>query len=262
MAKENTENQAKKRGLEDLRSRFAERYPDRKYDADDDLYNDVYGELDENDARLKELEEANKNYADTEGKLTNMFKANPITADLLISMAEEGKDPIVYLVEMYGKEGIEAIINDSEKAEAIAEANKKYHEKAAKSAQMEEERDKNIAESFAMEDAMLEAGEITEEDLARVHDSLDEKYQNLMAGKWTKEDLLSELRSLNYDADVEEARQVGEVTGRNQKIEEKRRGKAAGDGLPVLGGGGSAPVNRKTENKYGALGRQRKSMFD
>lgn len=241
---------------------MVERHPDRDYTADEDLLDGVYGEFDENDARLKELEEANKNYAATEGKLTKMFGDNPVTADLLISMAEEGKDPVVALVGMYGKEGIEAILNDPEKAEAMAEANKKFHESVAKSKELEDEREKNLVESFAMEDALLESGEMSEEDLVRAHESLETKYNNMLMGKWTKEDLFSELRSLNHDADVQTARQEGEVAGRNANIVARKRKESKSDGMPSLGGGGGKGVRKADTSKLGALGRERRSMWD
>lgn len=259
MPKKNDGGQVVKKTIEDLRTRFAEKYPDKDFSADEDLINDVYGELDANDARHGELEAENTRLRANEEMLTRLFDEHPEAADFLLSMAD-GKDPIIGLIETFGQEGLQAVIDDPEKAEALAEARKKYRDRVLKEKEYEEQETKNLAESDAVDAELLSSGELTEDELEEAHASLERKLANYLAGKWTAEDLRSELRAANYARDMAEAEQRGEVKGKNGRYVEQRRGRLAGDGMPAMGGGGSRKEAKKSD--MGALSKRRRSMWD
>lgn len=263
MATEIKDQPKPKRTRNDLRSYMTNKYPDNNYEADEDLDDALYGELEGYEKSNKELSEDNARYKEQDDRLNEMFSSNPRSANFLADLAE-GKDPIMGLIELYGTDGINDILDDPEKKEEIAKAHQKYLDDAAEEKRLEAEYAKNIEKTLDEESDALEKGEITEDELNKAHDALKTYYEMIVFGKWTVKDLKGILKGVNYDADIEQAQQEGEIRGRNSKIIEKKKQRGQGDGLPIFGGSGS--MKKKNEgipqDKLGALGRQRKSIWD
>lgn len=249
---------------EDVLKRMAEKYPDRSFDADDDLYDSVYGALDEYESGNKELEENNKRYKENEDKFVQMFENNPDAAGFIVDLSE-GKDPLMSLIRIMGIDGVRDALDDPGKAKELEASHKTYLENMKKDALRKQEWQANVNVSFDAEDEAVERGELSEDDLERAHESLSRKVENYIMGKWTVEDLKNELKSLNYDADLMQASEEAEIRGRNANIVEKKRMRRQGDGMPQVGGGGKTPMrqpHRADTSKLGALGRERKSMWE
>lgn len=263
MASEATDAVKQKRTRNDLRSYMSGKYPDNNYEADDDLDDALYGELEDYDKRNKELSESNEHYKQQENEINELFSSQPSSANFLADMAD-GKDPIIGLIELYGSDGVNEILNDPKKKEEIAKAHQKYLDDAAEEKRLEQEFAKNIEKTIDDEEAALSSGEITQEEIDKAHEVLKQYYEMVVMGKWTVKDLKGILKSVNYDADVSQAREAGEVMGRNSKIVENKKKRSQGDGMPVFGGSGSMTKKNKgiSQDKLGALAKPRKSMWD
>lgn len=263
MASEATDAVKQKRTRNDLRSYMSGKYPDNNYESDDDLDDALYGELEDYDKRNKELSESNEHYKQQENEINELFSSQPSSANFLADMAD-GKDPIIGLIELYGSDGVNEILNDPKKKEEIAKAHQKYLDDAAEEKRLEQEFTKNIEKTIDDEEAALSSGEITQEEIDKAHEVLKQYYEMVVMGKWTVKDLKGILKGVNYDADVSQAREAGEVMGRNSKIVENKKKRSQGDGMPVFGGSGSMMKKKEgiSQDKLGALAKPRKSMWD
>lgn len=117
--------------------------------------------------------------------------------------------------------------NESENSNAI----KEIIEEVSESEEVNpEEKFAEIAQTFAkergIEDADLEAG----------MKALREIRDGWQSGELTTDMLALVMRGLEYDKAVKEAREAGEIAGRNNQIEEKYMRPIESDGLPHLAG--------------------------
>lgn len=219
--------------------RMRAKHPESNFEDEEILYGQISDDLDELDGELSTLREREKSFVD-------MFTENPRSAEFLMAW-KNGGDPMIELVRAYGTEGLKEMIDDPAKLDEVAEANKKYLERVAKSNALEEEYKANLAKS--MEDIATIDGDDAK---------IDEAVEWLMRigrdasmGIVNPKDVKVAMKALAYDADVETAAIEGEVRGRNAKIDEKLRKVSSGDGIARLGGSGrTASVQRAPQSIF------------
>lgn len=207
--------------------RLKAKYPERSFEADDDIYGAVADDYDEYDSKLKRYDEDSK-------ALSDMLAKSPKSAMFLTDMAQ-GVDPVLGLVRNYGME-IRDILDDPMKQEELAEANKEYVERVAKSKQLEEEYNVNLEQSLEELRKMQEVEGLSDEQIDQAITYLVGIFQDLLVGKFKPESVKLALNALNYEKAVATASQEGEIRGRNAKIEATYRRPEATDGLPMMGG--------------------------
>lgn len=233
---EKTENEKVKTKRELLTERLKNRYPDKDFSNEDDFFGQISDDYDESDKNLAGYQEREKAFSD-------MFTGDPRSAQFITDW-RNGEDPEVALVRRHGKETILDAINDPEKLEAIANANKEYVERVAKEKELEDMYQANLAESIKALEAMPEANGITDEDVDKAVEFLLGIIRDGIIGKIAPESVMMALKAINHDTDVETANQEGLVQGKNTKIKEELRKPKSGDGTTPLGGGSSAPRPR------------------
>lgn len=216
--------------IKNNRERYLERlktkYPDKEYSDEDVLFGQINDDYDVYD---KELEE----YKGREKSLTDLFASNPRSAAFLTDW-RNGEDPIIGLIRKFGDD-FKTALEDPEKQEALAEANREYAERVAKEKEYEEEYQRNLLDTLAILDSMQERG-TTDEDIDRAMDFLIGIMKDGLLGKFTKESIIMALKAIDHDLDVQQASHEGEVLGRNARIEEKLRKSRRGDGTANLAG--------------------------
>lgn len=249
---EEKENQPIMSKREALQAKLRERYPDLLFESDDDYSSRISDDYDDFDKKINE-------YKGREQQLSDIFNKDPMAAKFL-SAWMNGKDPRVQLLRAYGKEGIDAAFNDPKVMEAMEAADKEFQEQVAHEKELSEQWDKNRAESFANMEKIRKANGYTDEQMDEAMAFLRELAQQIVMNNFTEEAFKHAIHALNYDKDIADAEHTAEVKGRNERIEEKLR-KPKGDGMPQLGGGSSAPQERGY-NLPGALGRDKKSIYD
>ena len=130
-----TNNQEVKSKRDSMLERLKGKYPDKEFADDEAVYGQISDDYDDYDNQLS-------NYRDHEEKLTNMFNADPRSAQFLSNWSH-GENPAVALVRMYG-EDIKEAMDDPERLETIAQANKEYVDRVAKNKELEEQYQQNL----------------------------------------------------------------------------------------------------------------------
>lgn len=222
------ENEEKKSRRALLNERLAAKYPDLNIGDDEAVSERIRADYDDMEGQLN-------GYRDREAKLTELFSNNPRAA-LFISDMAKGADPIVAWIERLGRENIMELLDDPEKREAYAEANRKYMERVAEENRLAEEYEKNLAESLAKLQQFQQERGLSDEQIDEAYDLVTKIGIDALNGKVSVESVDMALKALHHDTDVESAREEGEVAGRNQKIVEQRRRAKGGDGVRALGG--------------------------
>jgi hypothetical protein len=217
--------------------RMRQRYPDKKFEDDEEIFGQISDDYDHYDQELEGLRGREK-------RLTDMFAADPRSAQYLSDMAN-GKDPVIGLIQNFGVE-IKDVLDDPDKQEEIAQANKEFVERVAKSKALEEEYEQNLDGTLERLRRFQKERGMSDEEVDRVVDFLLTIVRDGVMGKFSDETLDMAVKALNHDHDVAIAGEEGEVAGRNAKIEEKLRKSQRGDGTAPLGGrNGSAPRSYK-----------------
>ena len=221
------------------RDRYTERlkskYPDREFADDEALFGQINDDYDDYDKQLSD-------YQGREKALSDLFASNPRSAAFLTDW-RNGEDPIISLVRRFGNDFKDAL-EDPEKQEALAAANKEYAERIAKESEFEEQYQKNIAETYATIEKVQQEQGYSDEEIDQAMEFLIDIMKDGILGKFSSESIAMAIKAIKHDSDVEQANHEGEVRGRNTKIEEKLRKSNRTDGTASLagknGGGGTA----------------------
>lgn len=207
--------------------RLQGKYPGEQFDDDEQIFARINDDYDKYDKELA-------GYKEREGKFSDMFTSDPRSARLMMAW-KNGDDPAVALMRLYG-EDIKEAIDDPEKQEAIAEANREYMERVSKEKEYEDAHSSNLVESLRiLEEIQAEKG-LTDEQVDDAMAWLIGVAKDAMLGKFSRETIEMAVKAQNYDNDVAMASEEGEVRGRNAKVTEKLRKSTRGDGTPQLDG--------------------------
>lgn len=233
------------------RSRYAERlkakYPDKEYADDEELFGQINDDYDGYDKQLSE-------YQSREKSLSDLFTSNPHSAAFLTDW-RNGEDPIVGMIRKFGDDFKEAL-EDPDKQEALAAANKEYAERIAKESEYEEEYQKNINDTLTTLEQMQQEDGLSDDEIDQAMEMLMGIMKDGLLGKFSRESIHMALKAINHDSHVEQADREGEVRGKNSKIEEKLRKGGKSDGTANLAGknGGGSGGSRQMPD-LGAIGK-------
>lgn len=227
--------------------RLKAKYPDKEFADDEALFSQTNEDYDGYDKQLED-------YRGREKALSDLFASNPRSAAFLTDW-RNGEDPIVGLVRKFGDDFKEAL-EDPEKQEALAAANKEYAERIAKEGEFEEQYQQNITETLATLEQMQQEDGLSDDDIDNAMEFLIGIMKDGLLGKFSKESIQMALKAINHDGDVEQADREGEVRGRNSKIEEKLRKGNRNDGTANLAGKhGGGNNNSRQMPDLGAIDR-------
>lgn len=220
-----------------LREKISKKH-NRQFDNDDDFDGQLY---DDYEAAEKEL----AGYRENEDKLSSFMSQDPRSAAFLASW-HDGGDPVIALIREYGTDIMEAL-DDPDRQEEIAAANKEYLDRVAKEKGLDEEYQANLQASLQTLDDLQAQNGWTDEQIDQAVQNTLGIVNDVVMGKFTPETIQMVMNAQNYEADVANAAQEGEVRGRNAKIEERLRKRGATDGTINLGGKAAAPRKRVSE---------------
>lgn len=239
------ENQKTKSKKDAFMERMKTRYPDADFSNEEDFFGMISDDYDNYDNSLA-------SYKQREKELSDMFMADPRSAMFLTSW-RKGEDPLVLLVRQFGMEFKDAI-DDPQRIEAIAEANKDFVKRVAKERELEESYKKNLAESLAMIEEMQQKDGIEADKVDAAVQMLADIASNMIVGKITPEAVKLAMNAMSHDEDVAQAAYEGEVKGKNAKVKEQLR-KPSTDGMPSGLGGSSMDGLPKPKPDNGVLDR-------
>jgi hypothetical protein len=207
--------------------RLRERYPDKEFNDDEAIFGQMSDDYDELDGQLN-------GYKEREQQMVDMMSADPRSAHFL-SNWHNGGDPAVELVRMFGTD-IKDAIDDPEKQDAIAAANKEHVDRVARSRELEAEYSKNLDASLETLRAFQEENGMSDEEVDETMGFLEQVFADALIGKFSRQSLELARKAINHDEDVAAAADDAEVKGRNAKINETLRRRQEGDGVAPLGG--------------------------
>lgn len=225
--------------------RLRGKYPDETFEDDEQLFSRIVDDYDQYDKELA-------GYKEREGKFSDMFTSDPRSARLMMDW-KDGKDPLVVMIELYGDD-FKAALDDPEKREMIAEANKAYMERVAKEKDYEAEHTKNLSESLVGVEQLQNEYGLSDDQVDEAMLKIVEIAKDAMLGKFTQETVRMVIKALNYDKDVEAAGVEGEVRGKNTRAKEELRKPSRTDGTPSIGGA-SGGGRRESMPDLGAIDR-------
>ena len=238
------DNQQVKSKRESMTERLKGRYPDMDFSDDEAVFGAISDDYDNYDKDIAGYQEREKAFSD-------MFTADPRSASFLQNW-RNGGDPAVELVRLFGTD-IKDAIDDPERQEEMAAANKEFVERVAKEKELQELYEQNVAESLQTMAQVQEANGLTDEQLDDAMALLVGIARDVVMGKFTAESLDMAMKAINHDQDVVVAEREGEVRGKNAKAEEKLRKGKRGDGMPALNGKNGGVGRRQTQRSLGAL---------
>lgn len=221
--------------------RLRNKYPDKKFEDDDEIYGQISDDYDQYDRELGE-------YRDREKTLSDMFSADPRSAQFLSDM-HKGEDPVLGLVRNFGVE-IKDVLDNPEMQDKIAEANREYVERVAKSKELDEEYERNMAVTLETLRHYQQERGMTDEQIDAVIDALLRIVRDGVMGKFDVDTLDMMVKAIDHDADVDIAAEEGRIAGRNDKIVESLRKSNMGDGVSPLGGKNGSPSQRRESNMF------------
>lgn len=224
---EKTGNESVKSKRELAVERLAAKYPNKDFKDDEVFFGQIYDDYDDYDRQLNE-------YRSREEALADMFASDPRSASFFMQW-KNGEDPAVNLVRMYGTE-IKDAIEDPERQEAIAAANKEYLDRVTEEANYEKQYKENLEATNALLDELQEKEGLSDEEIDNVMERVMAIVKDAVLGKFSAETIDMVRKAMGYDAAVAQAAHDGEVKGRNEKIEEKLRTLKRTDGTAMLSG--------------------------
>lgn len=226
--------------------RLKTKYPDKEFADDEALFGQINEDYDGYDSELSGFREREKAFSD-------LFTSDSRSAAFLTDW-RKGEDPIVGLMRKFGDDFKEAL-EDPDKQEALAQANKEYAERIAKEKEFEGVYQQNITETLSTLEQMQQQDGISDEEIDEAMEFLIGIMKDGLLGKFSKESIVMAIKAIKHDTDVEQADQEGEVRGRNTKIEEKLRKGGRTDGTANLAGkNGGGGVTRQMPD-LGAIDR-------
>lgn len=232
------------------RDRYTERlkakYPDKEFADDEALFGQINEDYDGYDKELSA-------YKEREKKLSDLFASNPRSAAFLTGWVN-GEDPLVGLIRKFGDD-FKAALEDPEKQEELAAANKEYAERIAKEKEYEEMYQKNMDETYATIERVQQEDNLTDDDIDEAMTFLIGIMKDGIIGLFSADSIRMAVKAIRHDNDVAQADQEGEIRGRNTKIEEKLRKNGRSDGTANLSGKNGGGTNPRKMPDFGAIDR-------
>lgn len=214
------------------------KYPDREFADEDELYGASMEGYDTEHEYRKNTESTNKEFFDK-------LQENPDVALFIGSILNK---------ESFGKalSYLSDVLPFDEDSDDFKAYNESVAERRAKSEEAEaaaDEYEKNLRESADTLQAFAEENDMTPEEatefVQNITSTISEK---LFSGKIDKDFLNNFYKAQNYDKDLMVAKEAGNIQGRNEKIDAKKKMLGKGDGLPNIRSSASAMPEEKEEN--------------
>lgn len=254
------EEPVKASGKDTFRERFGKRFPEVNAEDEEAYYGALNGEFD----RMEASDKAQRELGDA-------LARDPRSAGFLMVL-KNGGNPMEYLIEQYGDDFRDAL-NDEEKAKEFAAAFAKNVEGRAKADELKAQADANMQSMVDALDAAQADGSFKDEDAMKAFEYLYADgglLDRILVNDIKKEDWMMLMKAAKYDdmlkeneVKVAEAREEGEVAGRNANIDIQKKKQTKAKSIP-----GNVPSNGsvkapKNKDKYlSFLEEKGKSVWD
>lgn len=239
MADKETDKQTTMSARDKAYERLKGRHSELDFDNEEQLWeaiNNDYSDYEERASRAEEVDRA----------MAERFENDPNFGQFFLD-AIAGKSPVVALIERYG-EDFRNYLDDPDKVDELAEANKTYLSRISKEKELEEQYNSNIETSLQIADELQGEGGYTDEQIDEAFTIILDNAQSAILGAISKEMLEQTLKGISYDNDVAEAEQMGEVKAKNTKHKERLKKVSEIDELPPMIDSRDSGVQEKKAN--------------
>lgn len=195
-----------------FRGRISKRYPDLNMDDEDAYYDRMNNAMDEYEG-----------YEANSRRLRESMERSPVMAEMLLAAKEQDDfDPVVWMVSNKGLD-LQALQDDPEYSEKLAQAHADYLTKNSKGKEIEEAMKTNMPKS--VEDVRAKAEELglSDEQAEEIVGKMYQVMDDLVHGIISIEVFESLAKGQNHDADVKAAREEGMAEGLNTRVDDKLR---------------------------------------
>lgn len=250
MKQPETQTTKSKRDL--MLDRLKAKHPEGNFEDDEAIYGQIHDDYDDFDKDIKDRNAREEEMKAREAAFSELFTSDPRSSDFLKSW-RDGGDPVIELIRQFGTD-IKDAIDDPERLDEIAAANKEYLDRISQAKELEEQYQTNLAASLeALEKYQADNG-LSDDEVDRIMEFLVTVMKNGILGIFSPESFDMALKAINHDADVAQAGHEGEVKGKNTKVEATLRKNKKSDGTAQLGGKNNSG-NKLPKRNLGALDR-------
>lgn len=214
------------------------KYPERKFEDEDEFYAASMEGYDTEHEYRKSSESTNKEFFDK-------LQENPDVALFIGSILNK---------ESFGKalSYLSDVLPFEEGSDDFNAYNESVAQRKARIAEAEaaaEEYERNLQESAESLKEFAEENNMTPEEATDFVQTMTEMIQDkLFSGKIDKDFLGLFYKAQNYDKDLVVAKEAGAIQGRNEKIDAKKKSLTKGDGLPAIRSSASVLPMDEDEN--------------
>lgn len=255
-----TEEAPVKSGRDTFRERFGQRFPDVNAEDEEAYYGALNGEFD----RMEESDKAQR-------ELGEVLARDPRSSGFLMVL-KNGGNPMEYLIEQYGDDFREAL-NDEVKAKEFAAAFAKNVESRAKAEELKAQANANMEAMVEALDAAQADGSFADEDAMKAFEYLYADgglLDRILVNDIKKEDWMMLMKAAKYDDMVKEnevavanAREEGEVAGRNANIDIQKKKQTKAKSIPGnVPSNGSVKTAPKKDKYLSFLEEKGRSVWD
>ncbi|MEG1574739.1 MAG: hypothetical protein RR293_04470 [Bacteroidales bacterium] len=231
--------------------RLLKRYPDRKFETDEELF-DV---LIEHESKLSDRYEKLRNDQST---LASLFISNPKMGGF-VSEVIAGEDPLLACVRYFGKDVLECA-GDENRISQLRKENDEYLARINGVSKIEKEINENWRHSEKAITRFKHSKGMSDEDFELFIEKVCHMCEHVFMSDFNYEVLETLYKGVNYDVDIDAVGQAAEVKGRNEKIILDKE-KSEGDLLPGIKGGASRGEGDSDLTPIFGL-RRRRSVWD
>ena len=193
-----------------FRERFQSRYPNVNVD-DEEAYYGAANELMDN----YESFETNSN------NMRERMMKSPVFAEMIVAAGKQDDfDPVVWMVANKGLD-LQALQDDPEYSQKLADAHNTYLEKRAKQDEIEKQMSENMPASIEAIRAKAAEMNLTDEQAEKVIGQMYQVMDDLIVGKIDPSMFELMAKGMNFDTAVQDAKAEGIAEGLGTKIDDK-----------------------------------------
>ena len=227
-----------------VKSYWSKKYPEKAYENDEEFDGMLADHLEATDARIEKLEGAEKTFRE-------VAMNHPELLDMVEDLAD---DPEMTLAE--------ALYNNVDEEEYLPEEGTPDFERMRKARKARKTRNdeaeayrKQLAENLATSEEVIKKyfaeNEVSEEEQKAIGEFIDDLLAGVVENRITADTMAAFRRARNYERDMAEAEAVGQIKGKNAKIDaERQRKQEETDGLPAPGSAAGVSVKPPVEKTF------------
>ena len=227
-----------------VKSYWSKKYPEKAYSNDEEFDGMLADHLEATDARIEKLEGAEKTFRE-------VAMNHPELLDMVEDLAD---DPEMTLAE--------ALYNNVDEGEYLPEEGTPDFERMRNARKARKGRNeeaeayrKQLAENLATSEEVIKKyfaeNEVSEEEQKAIGEFIDDLLAGVVENRITADTMAAFRRARNYERDMAEAEAVGQIKGKNAKIDaERQRKQEETDGLPAPGSAAGVSVKPPVEKTF------------